>query len=125
MGRVVLLGDAGHPVQLFFGQGANLALEDAITLAHLLGGLCRTRGGLTDRLELALAEYDRIRLPRRVAVADYSRRLGRRYHWTNPLSNARFAPATCSTWERGSWIRLTGSTADGRAHGTWNHLFST
>jgi len=85
MGRVVLLGDAGHPVQLFFGQGANLALEDAITLAHLLAELCRSHGGDGDRLALALAEYDRIRLPRRVAVADYSRRLGHRYHWTNPL----------------------------------------
>jgi 2-polyprenyl-6-methoxyphenol hydroxylase-like FAD-dependent oxidoreductase len=85
MGRVVLLGDAGHPVQLFFGQGANLALEDATTLAHLVGEVCRTQGGLADRVELALAEYDRIRLPRRVAVADYSRRMGRRYHWTNPV----------------------------------------
>ena len=36
-------------------------------------------------MEPALAEYDRIRLPRRVAVADYSRRLGHRYHWTSPL----------------------------------------
>jgi 2-polyprenyl-6-methoxyphenol hydroxylase-like FAD-dependent oxidoreductase len=85
MGRVVLLGDAGHPVQLFFGQGANLALEDAITLAHLVGETCRTPGGLADPVEPALAEYDRIRLPRRVAVADYSRRLGHRYHWTSPL----------------------------------------
>jgi salicylate hydroxylase len=82
---VVLLGDAGHPVQLFFGQGANLALEDATALAHLLEEPCRTQGGLGAGLELALAEYDRIRLPRRVAVADYSRRMGRRYHWTNPI----------------------------------------
>jgi len=82
-GRVVLLGDAGHPVQNFFGQGANLALEDAITFARLLDE--RRHVGHTDGVDRALAAYDRIRLPRRVAVAEYSRQLGIRYHWTNPV----------------------------------------
>jgi salicylate hydroxylase len=82
-GRTALLGDAAHPVQPFFGQGANLALEDAQTLALLLQEPADAHG--VDRWKLALVEYDRIRLPRRMAVADYSRQLGRRYHWANPL----------------------------------------
>jgi salicylate hydroxylase len=85
IGRVVLLGDAGHPVQPFFGQGANLALEDAITLARLLEKPSHSKSRFTDQLETTLAEYNQIRLPRRMAVADYSRHIGRRFHWTNPL----------------------------------------
>jgi len=73
------------PFNPFFGQGANLALEDAITLGHLLDESCRARGESAGHLELALAAYDRIRLPRRTAVADYSHQLGLRYHWANPL----------------------------------------
>jgi len=33
-GRVVLIGDAAHPMRPTFGQGAALAMEDAITLAR-------------------------------------------------------------------------------------------
>lgn len=33
-GRVVLIGDAAHTMRPTFGQGAALALEDAVTLAH-------------------------------------------------------------------------------------------
>ena len=63
--RVVLLGDAALAVQPHFGQGANLALEDAITLARLLD----TRTGRdTVGLTGAFSGYSRIRLPRRLVV---------------------------------------------------------
>src|SRR5262249_29251721 len=39
-GRVVLLGDAAHGMLPHHGQGANLTIEDAITLAELLA-TCR------------------------------------------------------------------------------------
>ena len=43
-GRVVLIGDAAHTMQPTFGQGAALAMEDAITLAHHgAAGLSRRR----------------------------------------------------------------------------------
>lgn len=35
-GRVLLLGDAAHPVLPTSGSGAGMALEDAVTLAHVL-----------------------------------------------------------------------------------------
>lgn len=38
-GRVVLIGDAAHAMRPIFGQGAALAMEDAITLAH--GGIAQ------------------------------------------------------------------------------------
>jgi 2-polyprenyl-6-methoxyphenol hydroxylase-like FAD-dependent oxidoreductase len=55
-GRTVLIGDAAHPMLPTIHQGANLALEDAITLAALL------QEGPS--LNSAFDQYDRARLPR-------------------------------------------------------------
>jgi salicylate hydroxylase len=56
--RIVLAGDAAHPLLPFGAQGANQAIEDAAALAACLG-----RGGLAD-LPTALARYERARVPR-------------------------------------------------------------
>ncbi|MEX5708264.1 FAD-dependent monooxygenase [Parafrankia sp. FMc6] len=50
-GRIVLIGDAAHPVGA--GQGASMALEDAVVLARELGRRTTTSN--------ALAVYDRLR----------------------------------------------------------------
>lgn len=68
-GRVVLLGDAAHAMTPNLGQGACLALEDAVTL----GSLARPDGDL----ERALATYDGLRRPRGRLVARRSRQVGR------------------------------------------------
>jgi 2-polyprenyl-6-methoxyphenol hydroxylase-like FAD-dependent oxidoreductase len=65
--RVALLGDAAHAMTPNLGQGACQAIEDAVTLAVLSQG---------DDLGAALAEYDRLRLPRSQKVAAMSLRLG-------------------------------------------------
>lgn len=67
-GPVALLGDAAHAMTPNMGQGANLALEDAATLAALLDDR-----GVDD----ALRTYNALRRPRTRALAHRSRRIGR------------------------------------------------
>ncbi|WP_280329390.1 FAD-dependent monooxygenase [Nocardia wallacei] len=73
--RVALVGDAAHAMTPNLGQGANQALEDAVTLAALL-----------DRhpLATALSAYDRSRRPRTRSLARRSRRLGAIAQWSWP-----------------------------------------
>ncbi|MCW8379695.1 FAD-dependent monooxygenase [Streptomyces justiciae] len=65
-GRLVLLGDAAHPMLPFFAQGAGQAIEDAAVLAACMAG----RGADVDG---ALAVYERLRLPRATLVQGASR----------------------------------------------------
>jgi salicylate hydroxylase len=55
-GRVVLLGDACHPMTPFRGQGANTAMMDAVDLAEALAA--------GQGLDAALEKYLRAMLPR-------------------------------------------------------------
>jgi 2-polyprenyl-6-methoxyphenol hydroxylase-like FAD-dependent oxidoreductase len=54
--RTLLIGDAAHAASPATGQGASMALEDAVILAKAL------RDGLT--VEAALSAYERLRRPR-------------------------------------------------------------
>ncbi|MBF6330101.1 FAD-dependent monooxygenase [Nocardia transvalensis] len=87
-GRVALLGDAAHTMTPNLGQGANQALEDAVTLAALL-----------DRhpVDTALTAYDRLRRPRTQSIVRRSRRAGFAAQWS-------FPPATLA---RNLTVRLT------------------
>ncbi|WP_416565463.1 FAD-dependent monooxygenase [Nocardia testacea] len=66
--RAVLLGDAAHAMTPNLGQGANLAVEDAVTLAAVLDR--------TPDIADALGEYDRIRRARVQPLARLSHRMG-------------------------------------------------
>lgn len=55
-GRVVLIGDASHPLSGAFGSGAAFALEDGWVLARAIE---YARGGLGRALEI----FDEIRSP--------------------------------------------------------------
>jgi len=70
-GRVVLLGDAAHPMLPFLGQGAANALEDAMVLTRCL---------LSEATpERAFALYQRSRQPRVRAATDKAAKRGERY----------------------------------------------
>jgi 2-polyprenyl-6-methoxyphenol hydroxylase-like FAD-dependent oxidoreductase len=66
--RVTLLGDAAHPMTNAIGQGANQAIEDGVVLGRCIG-----RGDLS----AALAEYERLRLPRTTTIVKVSHTLAR------------------------------------------------
>ncbi|MEM7291799.1 MAG: 3-hydroxybenzoate 6-monooxygenase [Pseudomonadota bacterium] len=59
-GRVALLGDAAHPMLQYFAQGACMAMEDAVCLAHELG---KGRDDLSESLR-SYAEQRRVRTAR-------------------------------------------------------------
>jgi 2-polyprenyl-6-methoxyphenol hydroxylase-like FAD-dependent oxidoreductase len=68
-GRVTLLGDAAHATTPNLGQGACIAPEDAVVLAHCLSAL--------RPVESALREYERLRIPRTAAIVRDSWQTGR------------------------------------------------
>ncbi|MFF0909095.1 FAD-dependent oxidoreductase [Microbacterium enclense] len=73
-GRIVVIGDAAHEVSPIGGQGMNLGLLDALTLAPLLPGWARGE----DDAALARWERDRIASARHAArLAALNTRLGR------------------------------------------------
>lgn len=57
--RLVLLGDAAHPMWTFQGQGASQCIEDGAVLGTLLSGL-RDKNEVSERLML----YDMLRVDR-------------------------------------------------------------
>jgi 2-polyprenyl-6-methoxyphenol hydroxylase-like FAD-dependent oxidoreductase len=77
-GRVVLLGDAAHPMTPNMGQGGGQAVEDAVVLASCL----------TSEADVpaALACYQALRIPRANGIVRQSRRLGQLGQWENPLA---------------------------------------
>jgi 2-polyprenyl-6-methoxyphenol hydroxylase-like FAD-dependent oxidoreductase len=72
-GRVVLVGDAAHPTTPNLGQGANMAIDDAIVLARALRD--------EESVEDALARYERERLDRTRMIVKRSWAFGRPFRW--------------------------------------------
>jgi salicylate hydroxylase len=70
-GRVVLLGDAAHPMLPFLGQGAANALEDAMILTRCLASEATP--------ERAFARYQRTRHPRVRDATEKAAKRGDRY----------------------------------------------
>ena len=78
LGRVTFAGDAIHPMTPDLGQGAALALEDAVVLSRCV------RNGTG--IEKALREYERSRRARTAWIAIASRRLGLLLQTENTLA---------------------------------------
>ncbi|NGX16582.1 FAD-dependent monooxygenase [Wenzhouxiangella sp. XN24] len=67
-GRAVLVGDSAHAVSPSAGQGASLAIEDALVLAKCLRDLAPTRA--------ALERYEALRKPRAERIVAVGRQRG-------------------------------------------------
>lgn len=80
--RVVLIGDAAHPVLPFLAQGACMAIEDAAVLARAIE---RNPGDVTT----AISDFEARRMVRSAEIRVASRRQGAVYHMRGPLALAR------------------------------------
>lgn len=74
---VVLVGDAVHATSPNAGQGASLALEDAIVLVKCMRDL--------PNMEQAFSMFQKLRRDRVERIVKYSRTIGQRKHVTNPV----------------------------------------
>jgi len=88
-GRVVLLGDAAHPMTPNLGQGAGQAIEDARSLAQCLAS--------ARSLDDALRGYEAARVARANAFVLASRQFGAVSQWSHPLK----------AWTRDLAMRIT------------------
>lgn len=79
-GRTVLIGDAAHAVAPHSGQGASMALEDAMLLPKLLA---EAQDGAYERV---FAEFERQRRPRTDKVIAMGRRNGRQKEVMSPAA---------------------------------------
>ncbi|MEO8610839.1 MAG: NAD(P)/FAD-dependent oxidoreductase [Chloroflexota bacterium] len=99
-GQIVLLGDAAHPMTPFRGEGANMSMVDAHSLANLLIASDR------NRIDEIIDSYQKEMLNRtRKAVLD-SRKAALEIHTTNPLSQV----ARNTKWRMAnrmlSWVQM-------------------
>ena len=111
-GRVALLGDAAHPMLQYMAQGACMAMEDAVCLAHEVE---RHQGAM----EPALRAYNAARTLRTARVQLQSRAIGEHiYHPAGAhaaLRNAIMAAKTQDQWyDDIAWI-YGGTALEGSA----------
>lgn len=79
-GRVAIIGDAAHATTPHAGQGASMALEDAVALAHVLTHETTP--------EAAFESFDNLRRDRVARVLEFSRRMGSYKLHTHPVAAA-------------------------------------
>ena len=92
--RIVLMGDAAHATTPNMGQGACLAIEDAVILANTIAN--------THSVERAFIAFEQKRIQRTTTVVNDSWKLGRIAQWENPLlikmrNSGAFCPAQFSS----------------------------
>jgi salicylate hydroxylase len=96
-GRVVLMGDAAHGMLPHHGQGANVTIEDAITLAELLPA-----HGL-EGFDVAMTEYEHLRRARTRIIQRSARATNAVLHLPDDAVGGR-AAYLARFAERFAWI---------------------
>jgi 3-hydroxybenzoate 6-monooxygenase len=80
-GRMVLMGDAAHPMLQYLAQGACQALEDAAVLQDACNGTVFTAGGVNpDAWDDAIREFNSVRADRTARVQRTARVWGESWH---------------------------------------------
>jgi 2-polyprenyl-6-methoxyphenol hydroxylase-like FAD-dependent oxidoreductase len=100
-GRVCLIGDAAHAMSPSAGQGASLAMEDALVLARCLRDV--------EAPELAFRTYEGLRRPRVGAILQQARRNG----------SGKALEGALAVWLRDQVLRLAlrfGGAAQSRSY---------
>ena len=96
-GRVVLMGDAAHGMLPHHGQGANVTIEDAISLAELLRS-CRL-----EEFDEAMELYQKLRRARTRIIQRSARATNTVLHLPDGAIEGRAATLT-QVPERFGWI---------------------
>ena len=114
-GRVALLGDAAHPMLQYMAQGACMAMEDAVCLAHMLDAH-------PGEIEAALEAYRDRRVLRTARVQLQSRAIGEHvYHPAGVhalLRNAIMSARSSTEWyDSLAWL-YGGTGLDATSDGT-------
>ncbi|KAH8896668.1 FAD/NAD(P)-binding domain-containing protein [Thozetella sp. PMI_491] len=110
-GKVVLLGDAAHPMTPHQGAGAGQAVEDGYILGRALADYLASRrdGPEPPALERFMDLYQRVRLPRAQKVQTTSREAGELYELRSPFFEGKtydecLEPLTERLHTRMKWI---------------------
>ena len=98
-GACTLLGDAAHPTTPNMGQGACMAIEDAVLLTRCLSNYPNPA--------LAFTSYERLRYPRTAKVTNISRYYGMMGQWKHPGA----------AWLRRTLFRLGSGKAATKGYG--------
>jgi 2-polyprenyl-6-methoxyphenol hydroxylase-like FAD-dependent oxidoreductase len=77
-GRIVLLGDAAHATTPNMGQGACMAIEDAVVLSNMMA--------THENIEVAFKAFESKRIRRTTKIVNDSWRIGKMAQWENPLA---------------------------------------
>jgi salicylate hydroxylase len=114
-GRVALLGDAAHAFEPWLGQGAAMAVEDAVSVAIML-----PLGTAPEQVPSRLALYERARMERVSTIQEFTRLSGQYVGRQNRLTPAQVVKAhaaTCGHNERECSARVLEEALKGGSPG--------
>lgn len=107
-GRMVLMGDAAHPMLQYLAQGACQALEDAAVLQDVSNGTVFTAAGINpDAWDGAIKEFNSVRAGRTARVQRTARVWGESWHVSGlarTLRNLLFKSRKDGDFQYNDWI---------------------